>query len=668
MQINFICRPAQSFVQECCVANVVVRFIVLVGTLSAFCVASLAFEASAEGESEIPTSVALDPEKVEFFEKRVRPILAEHCYSCHGENPEKIQGGLALNTAAGLLAGGDMGPVIVPGEPAQSRLIEAICYANQDLQMPPEGKLPDNAIVDLEKWIRDGAVDPRSTAMENEASSSPVDVPYDFTAGREHWAYQPMQDHEPPNVADKNWIKQPIDRFVRAEQEERLLIPASPADKRTLIRRATFDLIGLPPTPEEISAYLNDESPDAFTKVVDRLLASPRYGERWARHWLDVARYGDSNGFDENDLYPYSYRYRDYVIKSFNDDKPYDQFVCEQLAGDLMPRPANADSYYQQLIATGFLMIGAKQLAENDTEKRQMDIVDEIVDVTGKAFMGETLGCARCHDHKFDPIPTRDYYAMAGIFNSTQIMPEKYKYTADPVTRPIAPEDDVEAYRVYEDKLADAKKRLRKYEREQDERYLHQWRGDLAKYLVAATEIRDTQACDIREAENFADSNLFVDKNRFGKGIGVLHYISEEFGEPRFVEWEYTAEKAGVYRLELRYAEKGRRSGQRRSGIKLIVNGKVVNESACSVGTGGLTPEWQQWNDQGTFELEAGTNRLRIEASDTMMPPIDQYAVVSADEHGQMAARRNQLIDEYQINALVLDNFVRYFAQHAAIE
>ena len=260
------------------------------------------------------------------------------------------------------------------------------------------------------------------------------------SAPAKYWAFVPPVAAKPPAVQNASWVQSPIDAFILSALERKGLKPAPPADKRTLIRRATFDLIGLPPTPEEVNAFLADNSPDAFAKVVDRLLASPHYGERWARHWLDVARYADSNGLDENLVYRNAWRYRDYVIGAFNKDKPYDQFVKEQLAGDLLPATDDA-TQFEHWTATGFLSLGAKMLAEDDPVKMQMDIVDEQIDTTSRAFMGLTLGCARCHDHKFDPIPTADYYSMAGIFLSSKTM-ENYNVVATWHEFVLAPEEE----------------------------------------------------------------------------------------------------------------------------------------------------------------------------------------------------------------------------------
>ena len=272
--------------------------------------------------------------------------------------------------------------------------------------MPPTGKLPAEEIATLKKWIEGGAAFPKDAGPALLSTGKKI-TPKD----REHWAFQPVRDAAPPKVGNEAWVKSPIDRFILAKLEDKKIRPAAPALKLTLLRRVTYDLIGLPPTPEEIEAFLADKSPGAFAKVVDRLLASPQYGERWGRHWLDVARFADSTGMDEDHIYPYAWRYRDYVVKAFNDDLPYNRFVIEQLAGDLLPAP--------NVVATGFLALGPKPLAQQDRVQMIYDVVDEQIDTTSKAFLGLTVACARCHDHKFDPILTKDYYAMASMFAST---------------------------------------------------------------------------------------------------------------------------------------------------------------------------------------------------------------------------------------------------------
>jgi hypothetical protein len=383
--------------------------------LVAFLLASLPTSATLAA-APAPTS-----QGIEFFEKRVRPLLAEKCYHCHTEGG-KTKGGLALDHRAALLRGGDLGAVIVPGEPDKSKLIEAVRYKNHDLQMPPKGALSEQQVRDLTAWVAMGAPDPREGKPAATAGKRVINI----EEGRKFWSFTPLSNPAPPPVKNSGWVKSPVDAFILAELEKAGLQPAPPADRRTLIRRATFDLTGLPPTPAEVEAFLADHTSGAFAKVVDHLLASPQYGERWGRHWLDVARYADSNGMDENVAYGNAWRYRDYVVRAFNNDKPYDQFLIEQIAGDLLPA-SEQSSREDCLTATGFLALGARVLAEPDVRKLEMDIIDEQLDTMGKAFLGLTFGCCRCHDHKFDPVPTADYYAMAAIFRSTRSLSEDSK-------------------------------------------------------------------------------------------------------------------------------------------------------------------------------------------------------------------------------------------------
>ncbi len=352
-------------------------------------------------------------ENLEFFEQRIRPLLVEHCLECHGN--AKAEGGLRLDSRQAVLAGGDSGPAIVKHQPDTSRLIEAIRYENEHFQMPPRGKLSKSDIDNLVEWIQRGAPDPRDQATVRAKALTGMSV----EAGRTFWSFRPIVQQSVPKVNDTSWVKTPIDAFVLSKLESHQLSPASPADKLTWLRRVSLSLIGLPPTQAELDDFILDDSTDAKSKVIDRLLASPHYGVRWGRHWLDVARYADSNGLDENLAYGNAWRYRDYVVDSFNTDKPFNQFIIEQIAGDLIDQPSN-----ETKTATGFLALGAKVLAEPDRVKLTMDTIDEQLDSMGKAFLGMTLGCARCHDHKFDPILQRDYYALAGILKSTKSFAE----------------------------------------------------------------------------------------------------------------------------------------------------------------------------------------------------------------------------------------------------
>jgi len=389
-----------------------VRLTAVIGITAAFAMA-------------VPAAWAEDPpaEALRHFEKSVRPLLVEHCLKCHG--PEKQWGSLRVDSREALLKGGDSGPAMIPGQPEQSLLIRAIRHADDELKMPPapKEKLADKQIADVAIWIKQGAVYPGSPVVK------------DSKKGADHWSFKPPADSAAPAVENANWPQSQLDCFILSRLEHAKLSPTSRADKRTLLRRASFDLTGLPPTEEDITDFLADEHPDAFDRLIDRLLASPAYGERWGRHWLDVARYADSNGLDENVAHGNAWRYRDYVVDAINLDTPYDQFVIQQLAGDLIPS-ADAVDRNRNLIATGFLAIGPKVLAEVDEAKMQMDIIDEQIDTVGRAILGLTLGCARCHDHKFDPIVTTDYYGLAGIFKSTRTM-EHFKKVAKWYENPL---------------------------------------------------------------------------------------------------------------------------------------------------------------------------------------------------------------------------------------
>jgi hypothetical protein len=343
----------------------------------------------------------------EFFESRIRPVLVDHCFKCHSAQAKSLKAGLRLDSRDGLRNGGDTGPAIVPGKPAASLLLKALSYTDDGLRMPPKAKLPDAVVADFEQWILMGAPDPRTTS--GVATSS-----MDLQAARRHWSFQPIKTRCPPQVKNSAWPRTPVDRFVLAKLEERGLSPSPPADKRTLIRRATVDLTGLPPTPEEVDAFLADSSPDAFTRVVDRLLASPAYGERWGRHWLDVARYADTKDgvlmFGDDRVRPYAYTYRDYVIRAFNEDLPFDRFIHEQLAADLIEPKVEP----WRLAAMGFLTLG--RMFDNNIH----DVIDDRIDTVSRGMLGLTVACARCHDHKYDPIPTADYYALYGVFASSE--------------------------------------------------------------------------------------------------------------------------------------------------------------------------------------------------------------------------------------------------------
>ncbi len=363
---------------------------------------------------------AASPEQIEFFEKKIRPLLADKCYACHSSSTMALAE-LRLDTREAVLKGGSRGAALTPGDPESSLLLTAVSYTKLDLQMPPTGKLGDEEIADLRRWIEMGAPDPREDAPAPAAPTPATKSGIDFEKAREFWAFQPVARPAIPAV-DRETAT-PVDAFLYAKLAEKGLEPAPPADKRTLLRRVSYDLIGLPPTRAEIAAFLADDSPAAYEKVVERLLASPHYGERWARHWLDLVRYAETNGHEfDNDKLD-SWRYRDYVVRALNEDLPYDVFVKEQLAGDLMEhqRLSPDGSCYETPIAAGSFWLWEVLNSPTDSVKARADQVDNQLDVIGKSLFGLTVACARCHDHKFDPIPTKDYYSLAGILHSTQL-------------------------------------------------------------------------------------------------------------------------------------------------------------------------------------------------------------------------------------------------------
>jgi hypothetical protein len=364
------------------------------------------------------------PEGIEFFEKKIRPLLAENCFRCHSAG-KKQKGGLRLDSRQTMLEGGDNGPAIVPGQPAQSLLIKAVGYKDPDLRMPPTSKLADEQIATLIAWVKMGA--PWPEAGPRQPRGGPKT--FDLQERRKHWAFQPLQKAAPPPVKRKDWLRSPVDAFILARLEANGLSPAGPANKRTLLRRVTYDLTGLPPTPAEIDDFLADDSPTAYEKVVERLLASQHYGERWARHWLDLVRFAETAGHEFDFDLPDAYAYRDYVIRAFNADLPYDRFVIEQVAGDLVARPRRhpVDRFNESIIGTGFYFLGEAKHSPVDIRGDAADRTDNQIDVLTKTFLGLTVSCARCHDHKFDAISTRDYYALTGYLRSSRYQQAFYE-------------------------------------------------------------------------------------------------------------------------------------------------------------------------------------------------------------------------------------------------
>lgn len=418
------------------------------------------WDAVARGDDAKPT-----PEHLDYFEKKIRPVLTERCHTCHGS--KKQMSGLRLDSREGLLVGGDGGPAILPGDPDNSPLIEALRYDGA-IQMPPQEKLEDPVVEAMVQWVAMGAPWPESATV----ASNDEDW-------RTHWAFQPVQNPATPTVKDRAWPITAIDQFLLHALEAKGLTPSPRADKRTLIRRATFDLTGLPPTPEEIESFERDDSPDCWPRVIDRLLASPHYGERWARHWMDVARYADTKGyvFFEQPDYPWAYTYRDYLIRGFNEDKPYDQFVIEQLAADQLPLETDS----RVLAGMGFLTIGGHFMNIRE------DILDDRIDVVTRGLLGLTVSCARCHDHKFDPIPTKDYYSLFGVFASS----------VEPIVPPLLHRPPAtKEYEEFARELADRERKLSEWVRGKYEEVVGGARTRVAEYLLAAHAARGQPKID----------------------------------------------------------------------------------------------------------------------------------------------------------------------------
>ena len=546
-----------------------------------------------------------------FFEDRIRPLLIDACYSCHG--PEKQKGQLRLDSRDAAIKGGELGSAIVPGDPTKGFLLKAVAHEG-DLKMPPKGKLTSRQIADLTAWIKSGAAWPGSVATLP-ANTKPA------TSSSDLWSFKPLKE---PMLPDSS-LSHPIDRFVFDKLARRQLTPAPPADKRVLLRRATFDLIGLPPTPEEVEAFLKDDSQQAWSRVIDRLLASPQYGERWARHWLDVARYADSNGMDENLSQAHAWRYRDWAIKAINADMPFDRFIRMQIAGDLL-----APDSPEGIIPTGFLMIGPKMLAEDDPVKMQMDIIDEQLDTIGQAFMGITLGCARCHDHKFDPVTASDYYALAGIFKSTKTM-DNFNVVAKWQERPVSDPVTLAKAKAVEEIVVGLKKQLSEKETVHRKNLQAEARSRIADYVAAAEEIRKTRVAGgarmasgkapagsiVVEAEQFQRGNVLKVLDGYGAGIGVLVNAGTL---PNFTEYDLTIPADGAYAIEFRYAAQDPRP------IRVSVDGKVLGESA-KLATGSWYPDQQQWEAGPMVNLKKGKVIVRIDREGPF-PHIDKLALV----------------------------------------
>ena len=469
----------------------------------------------------------VDVAGIEFFEKKVRPVLAEQCYSCHSLSAKKSLGNLTLDSRASLLKGGASGPSLVPGHPDQSKLIEAVCYAKPDLQMPPKGKMTPAVLADLTEWVKMGAPWPSERAPIKTLSAKETAIELHK---RQHWAFQSVRQTKPPVVKAKTWPRSAIDQFLLAKMETKGLLPAPSADRRTLMRRAYFDLTGLPPSPEEVTAFIADKSPTAWADLIDRLLASPHYGERWGRYWLDVARYGEDQAHTfEARVYPQGYRYRDWLARAFNADMPYDRFVKEQIAADLLDQPDMRD----QLPALGFFAMGPVYYGD----EKMYDQYDDRIDTLSRGFLGLTVACARCHDHKFDPISQKDYYALAGVFAST-------KYLEVPIGEANGKTafGKTEACVNRQDLINAQNQQVEKFTNEQREHLREALTPEIARYMVAAWKLQNRRK---------ADAKITTDQIATAEGVQSVvlerwaKYLKEGAGKDRaaLAAWRQMVQK-----------------------------------------------------------------------------------------------------------------------------
>lgn len=485
-----------------------------------YCLAGWALSTLLAASLGAASSSPDDAAGIEFFEQKIRPVLVDACFNCHSHQSEKVKGGLLLDTRDGLLKGGDSGAAVIPGNIEKSLLLSAVRYTNEDLKMPPPPKgkkLPAEQVANLEKWVAMGAPFPAAAAPQTSGGGI-------TQRAQTHWAFRPILAPAPPPVKNERWISTPVDAFILSKLEQLRLQPNPMADRRTLIRRATFDLTGLPPAAADVQAFVEDRSEDAFAKVIDRLLASPAYGEKWGRHWLDVARYADTKGyvFEEERRYPFAYTYRDYVIRALNEDLPYDQFLVQQIAADLLDLGEDK----RPLAALGFLTLGRRFL--NNTA----DIIDDRIDVVTRGTMALTVTCARCHDHKYDPIPTRDYYSLYGVFASS----------FEPKDPPVL--TSTEFPPKYPEYVKEREKRtaeVKQYRQEKEREFLGKAREQTGEYLLAVFELQSDTDREKRDS--------LIRKRKLDPGLAERwdKYLKEQSwtNHPIFAPWAWIKESEG---------------------------------------------------------------------------------------------------------------------------
>ena len=527
------------------------------------------------------------------YERDIRPLFVAQCYSCHSEKSGKSKGGLLLDSYEGLRKGGRSGPLWVAGKPSESLLYLVLTHEHE-IHMPPKRTLDAASVANVAQWIKEGAELPPQVLVN---------------AGGDHWAYQPRQP-----ALGSDGQPQSIDELLAKACEEKGVTPAALADARTLYRRASWRLTGLPPSAKDVDEFVADPSPKAFAAAVDRWLASPRYAEHMARHWLDLARYADSNGADENHCMSEAWRYRDWVVQAFAKDLPYDQFLTQQIAGDLLPEREDPQATTDQHLATGFLVLGPKMLAEQDKDKLRHDVVDEQMDVLFRTAVGFSTSCARCHDHKFDPVSQEDYYALAGVFNSTKSLGNT-NFVSRWMERDVGPRAKVEALEAWRNASAEAG---RNEERARDVADLAARRalaGHFAEYLLAAEEVR-AQVLTF-EAEAASAGNLVADDSMWGDERTVV----ARSGRPGKQFAEFHFEREGRYELEVRVA------AQESRPVRVLLDGKELAAAALGATTGTWGPEGQRWTALGPVDLGPGAHVLRLEGHGHF-PHVDKVRFV----------------------------------------
>ncbi len=526
-------------------------------------------------------------EGMQFFESKIRPLLINSCYECHSEEAGKRKGGLWLDRKAGWEIGGDSGPALVPGDTEGSLMVEMIRYADPDLAMPPKTKLSDQEIAHLEQWIAMGAPDPR------DEGGIVAESTIDLEAGRKFWSFQPISNPARPQLTDKSWPKAALDHFVANKREAANLQPAPDASRDALLRRVTIALTGLPPTVEEQAEFRSGNV--QFEEVVDRLLASHAFAERWGRHWLDIARYADTSGGGRAMPMPDAWRYRDYVIESFHQDKPINQLIREHIAGDLLPAETR-EQQLSQLTATGFLVLGPHNYENQDKDLLNLEIADEQVDTIGRAFLGMTIGCARCHDHKFDPIPTKDYYAMAGIFLSSKTVEHANVSKWHTENFPPTPEQSVAlaAYNAKEkavqEEIAAVKKQLRA---------LGQMNVSLKGNQVSQGELGGIVVDDV-DAELVGEWKKSTSQHRW-VDAGYAHDLNKEKGA-KSATFRPNVDKAGRYHVRLGFSQ-----GSNRASNTPVKIRHADGEIELKVDQRMRPPIDNLFLELGTFRFEAGT-------------------------------------------------------------